>query len=81
MTIYYRKLKYLMSQECISQGDLCEILGKSWGYVNTRMNGKFAFTTEDVYSICDALHIPYSDICIFFPKGGIHIPEKRGVHA
>ena len=56
-----------MCTECISQGDLCAILNRSWGYVNNRMNGQGEWSLADVYKICDTLKIPYSDIMIFFP--------------
>ncbi len=71
MTIYYRELKHMMSMECISQGDLCAILNKSWCYVNNRMNGKFSWTIEEAYVICDTLKEPYTSIPRLFPRGGI----------
>ena len=75
MTHFYKKLKHLMSTEEVSQEDICEILGRSWCYVNTRMNGTAEWTMADVYSICDTLHIPYIEIPLYFPRGGI---DKKG---
>lgn len=61
------KLRGKMSEEDINQGDLGERIQKSQTYVSDRINCKHPFDMNEVYIICDWLHIPYSEIPEYFP--------------
>jgi transcriptional regulator with XRE-family HTH domain len=71
----FRKLKALMFESDIDQKYLCKKLGKSQNYVTPRMMGRQPWSMEDVYIICDLLKIPYEQIPVYFPRGGVVVKE------
>lgn len=66
----FRKLRTEMFANDVTQAELSEVLGVSQSYMTHRMTGRYAFTMEDVYKICDYLHIPYDEIPTYFPRDG-----------
>lgn len=72
----YRKLKGKMFENDIDQVYLAKQFkapnGKprSHFYVTERMTGKRMWDTEEIYTMCDLMEIPYEEIHIYFPRGG-----------
>ena len=64
-----------MYENQVTQDELSAVIDKSYGYVSERMTGKKSFRMEDVYSICDYLEIPYSEIYIYFPPNGMEVKK------
>ena len=62
-----KKLKGKMAEEGINQQDLGELIQRSQTYISERINCKSSFDMDEIYSICDWLHIPYSEIPQYFP--------------
>ena len=56
-----------MDDEEITQSDMAEWIERGLDYVNQRMTAKKPFTIWEVYIICDKLHIPVSEIGLYFP--------------
>lgn len=71
----YKKLRGRMYENQVTQDELSAVIDKSYGYVSERMTGKKSFRMEDVYSICDYLEIPYSEIYIYFPPNGMEVKK------
>lgn len=40
-------------------------------YVSHRMSGKEPWALDECYQILDLLHIPYDQLHIYFPPGGV----------
>ena len=74
----FKRLRGIMYENQISQEDLSRLLGHSCAYVSLRMTGKQAFDMDDVYTICDYFEIPYADMHLYFPPGGIEQQKKVG---
>lgn len=72
----FKSLKTAMYANDIDQKTLSKAMGKSTGYLSSRITGKKSFSLSDVYAICDYLNLPYEKIPDFFPKeettGGSH---------
>ena len=66
----YKELRCKMYADGIQQIDIAKHIKKCLTYVNVRLSGEKPWTLDDVYGICDFLEIPYSDISLYFPKGG-----------
>lgn len=64
----YIRLKAAMIENDLGENQLGKAIGKSQRYVANRMTDLCAWRLNDVYAICDLLHIPYSEIHLYFPK-------------
>ena len=62
------KLAGKMKEEGYTQRDVSNSLKRSGEYVGKRLRGQGYFNMREIYSICDLLHIPYSEILDYFPK-------------
>ena len=71
----YKKLKIEMAANDIDQRYLQKRLDRSQYYISDRMMGRRPWNMDDVYAICDLLHISYGLIPMYFPKGG---EQKNG---
>jgi ACT domain-containing protein len=60
-------LRYEMSKNGVSIGDLCEKLGMSRSAFYRKCNGKSDFTQSEIQAIVDLLHLE-SPVAIFFAK-------------
>ena len=60
-------LKYEMSKNGITIGDLCKKLGMSRSAFYRKCNGKSDFTQREIQGIVDLLHLE-SPMAIFFAK-------------
>lgn len=60
-------LKYEMSKNGISIGELCKIIGVSRSAFYRKCNGKSDFTQSEIQAIVDLLHLE-SPVAIFFAK-------------
>ena len=67
----YKKLKGIMFANDVTWEELAGRIGRSRTYASTRATGKMPFDMDDVYNICDFLNIPYEEIHIYFPPGGV----------
>lgn len=67
----YRALKTKLFDLEIDQKELARKLQRSATYVSERMAAKRDWGLEDVYVICDLIGVPYQEIPVYFPKGGI----------
>ena len=70
----FKELRKQMYGEGVGQADVAEHLGKSPCYVSIRLRGLMPWDLEDVYKLCDLLHIPEEQIAFYFPRGDM----KRG---
>lgn len=43
-------------------------IGMSTGAFSSKINGKTSFTEDEIYIICQLLHIPIEEICKYFFK-------------
>ena len=66
----FRKLKTVMFSNDVTQAELSKVLGVSETYMTHRMTGRYPFTMDDAYKICDYLHLPYSELSTYFPLNG-----------
>lgn len=67
----FGKLKGRIAENEMDQRCIREAIGKSQTYVTQRMTGRKPWTMDDVYTLCDLLSIPTSDIPVFFPREGV----------
>lgn len=67
----YKRLKVELGANDIDQRTLCKEIGRSPTYLSVRLRGKAPFNMDDVYAICDYLHIQYGEIPVYFPRDGV----------
>ena len=73
----YALLKSKMVLEDYNQKELAEKLNMNAPTLSSRLHGKYPFDIDTIYNICDILNIPYSDIPLYFPKGGKGITQAE----
>ena len=66
----YPILRGCLAKEGIGQSYLCELMGKSQGYITRRITGKKPWSQDDQYFLMDLCHIPYEQMHLVFPKRG-----------
>lgn len=62
----YGKLLGLMKEQGLTQSDVAERAGFNICTLNAKLNGRYAFTTDEVDRICAALSIPQTEIGNYF---------------
>lgn len=77
MQAKYKRLRGAMYANSVTQEEIAKLLKRSLAYVSLRMTGKQPYDINEVYAICDYLEIPYGDIYLYFPRGGVDAPYKR----
>ncbi len=63
-----KKLKAAIMYADVDQKYLSTKINRSEDYISQRMTGRKPWTMWEVYQLCDLLHIPYSDIPVYFPN-------------
>lgn len=66
----FSALRKALRENDYTTQELADHLKKSRPYISQRLNGKHPWDLDDVYKILDWLYIPYTDLHIYFPKGG-----------
>lgn len=66
--ILFRELRCEILRQGYYAQDVADAIGISKAAMSARLNGKTAWTMQDVYEICDLLRIPYEKIPFYFPK-------------
>ena len=64
----YTRLKVAMIEHDIDENHLNRMLNRGHAYVSNKLNDRASWRLDDVYKICDILHIPYDEIHLYFPK-------------
>jgi|GEM_PF-952872 len=64
----YKYLRTILRDLDIDQEYLSKMLGKSPGYISTRMMAHKAWTLGDMYTIMDEFNIPYEEMHLVFPN-------------
>lgn len=64
----YIRLKAAMIEQDIDEKYLNRMLNRGASYISKKLNDKASWRLDDVYKICDILHIPYDEIHLYFPK-------------
>lgn len=67
----FKALKDLMYEQEVTQEMIAKKIGRSQSYVISRMIARQPFEMDEVYTICDYLGIPYTEIPRYFPRGGV----------
>lgn len=67
----YRKLWGLMAENGDTQRDVARVLLVSPQSVCDRMCGRQMWKLDEMYLLLDRYRVPYSEMHIVFPKGGI----------
>ena len=62
----YAKLRGRIRECDFTQAQLAKAIGVSKGTLSAKLNGQFAFTTEEVLSISQELSIPLNEIGAYF---------------
>lgn len=62
----YGKLLGLMKERGLTQSDVAERAGFNICTLNAKLNGRYAFTIDEVDRICAALSIPQAEIGNYF---------------
>ena len=68
---HFRVLRHQLKERCIREPELAEALGKSETYVSSRLNAKFSWTLDDMYSIMGLVEWPPERMSELFPAGGV----------
>lgn len=66
MKFNYSKLKGRMKECETTQAQLAEMIGINKSSLNVKLNGRYAFTNEEILSICKELHISNNEISKYF---------------
>lgn len=64
----YTRLKVAMIEKDLDEKHINRMLDRGCSYMTNKMNDRSAWRLDDVYKICDILHIPYDEIHLYFPK-------------
>ena len=68
----YRVLRTQLKEKDIDVAYLADKLGVCTDYVRRRLRGAAPWIQTDMYAVLDMLHIPYDQIHIIFPPGGMY---------
>ncbi len=68
---YYKKLRAKLLLDGITQEQLAKRLGLATCTVSLYFAGRIKRRIDQIYTICDCLKIPYTEIAEYFPKGGV----------
>lgn len=72
----FRKLRLRIEDLDIEQRELAGMLGICKSTLSLRMNGKSAWTSDEISKMCDVLHIPQGQIgAYFFPDVAEQVKE------
>lgn len=52
------------------QSEVAEKIGMSADALSRRLNAKFPFSLDEIYRLLDLLHLPASEMNVYFPKDG-----------
>lgn len=72
-----KRLKVAMSANDLTQSEVCKKWEKGTAWMTPRLHGHMSFEIDQIYDLCDMLHIPYILIPVYFPKGGNDLTEKE----
>lgn len=64
----YIRLKAAMIEHDVDERYLNRKLNRGPSYISAKLNDKTSWKLDDIYQICDILHIPYDEIHLYFPK-------------
>lgn len=67
----YKELRKAMRSADVSNVYLAEKLGMAASSVSLRLNGHCPWESDRMYAVMDLLHLPYDQLHIYFPPGGI----------
>lgn len=61
------KLRAKMLEKGVEHTDCIKALNRSTGYWTDRIMQRKSFTMDEVYTLCELLNIPTSEIANYFP--------------
>lgn len=64
----YIRLKATMIEHEVDERYLNKKLNRGARYISAKLNDKTSWKLDEIYTICDILHIPYDEIHLYFPK-------------
>lgn len=71
----FRVLRRELKRHGLDVQYLSELCGCSVSKIYSNLNGSSLWDMEAVYTIMDALNLPYVNIPVLFPKGGMYVGE------
>lgn len=71
MRYNYSKLLGRIKECGFTQEQLAKAIGKNKSTLNTKLNGRFPFTTKEIDDICKALNISNEEIGDYFFATGV----------
>ncbi len=66
MRFDYSKLLGRIREKGFTQGDVARHIQLSEGQLSKKLKGRYMFTQKEIFSVCDFLEIPMSDISVYF---------------
>ena len=66
MKFNYSKLRGRIRECETTQAQLAEMIGINKSSLSVKLNGRYAFTNEEILSICKELHIANDEISKYF---------------
>lgn len=73
----YKELRRAMRSADVSNVYLAEKLDMAASSVSLRLNGHCPWESDRMYAVMDLLHLPYDQLHIYFPPGGVANYAKR----
>ena len=62
-----KKLRVKMIEEDVTKEECIKAIKRSSTYWTERIMGRKYFELSDIYILCEILHIPLTDIAVYFP--------------
>ena len=62
----YLKISRLAEDRDFNQGALADLIGVSHNTMTSRLNGRLPWKSDEIVTICNALHIPQEQIGEYF---------------
>ena len=66
MNFDYSKLRGRMTERGFTQAQLADKIGINKATLNVKLNGRYAFATDEILAICKELDIPNDEISKYF---------------
>lgn len=71
----HRILRRELKRHGLEVAYVAELCGCSVSKIYTNLNGTSQWAVSDIYTIMDALNLPYVNIPVVFPRGGMYAGE------
>lgn len=73
----YYKLRFALGEAGWINETIAKELGRSYGYVATRLCGKASWSVEDAYKLLELIDVPHSEFCEYFPPNGVAVKKFK----